>query len=178
MPQALETEVLKHTNGNSPRHAGGRPVKLTVKRFLRICALIEKEGKCNTAACKIEGVDYSGFRAHVRRKPWWQKRYLHADTLRDELLQDIYLGIMTRHATGEDAAVSQRATAWILERRWPHKFALHYTEHRTAESAEQPQYEKLTREQLLASIARAKELEAEAPVGWQPALPESSQAAS
>lgn len=33
-------------------------------------------------------------------------------------------------------------------------------------------YAELTREQLLASIARAKALEAEAPLGWQPALPD------
>jgi len=87
--QVLETEVLKSVNGNSPRHARGRPRKLTVTKFLRICALIEKEGKSNTVACRIEGVDYTTFRFHVRRKPWWQKRYLHADQVRDEVLQDI-----------------------------------------------------------------------------------------
>jgi hypothetical protein len=35
-------------------------------------------------------------------------------------------------------------------------------------------YAELTRDQLLASIARAKELEAQAPAGWQPALPDTS----
>jgi hypothetical protein len=139
--QTIETEVIKS------RHPGGRPPKLTVARFLRICALIEKEGKCTTAACRIEGVDYSGFRAHVRRKPWWQKRYLHADQLRDEVLQDIYLGIMTRHAVKEDGP--WQVTAWLLERRWPNKFALHYTEHRDADAAEgQPIGETIPAERL------------------------------
>jgi len=36
-------------------------------------------------------------------------------------------------------------------------------------------YAELTREQLLASIARAKALEAEAPLGWQPALPDTTE---
>jgi|HubBroStandDraft_6_1064221.scaffolds.fasta_scaffold589936_1 hypothetical protein len=173
MAHTLEAGAIKGTNGNSPRHAGGRPRKLTVARFLRICDLIEKEGKCNTAACRIEGVDYSGFRAHVRRKPWWQKRYLHADQVRDELLRDIYLGIITKHAAKEEG--TWQAAAWLLERRWPTQFALHFTQHRTPESAEQPQYEKLTREELLASIEREKKLALQAPVGWQP-LPDAIQA--
>jgi hypothetical protein len=155
--QTIETEVIKS------RHPGGRKPKLTVARFLRICALIEKEGKCTTAACRIEGVDYSGFRAHVRRKPWWQKRYLHADQLRDEVLQDIYLGIMTRHAVKEDGP--WQVTAWLLERRWPNKFALHYTEHRDSNSTEQPLGNLVPLETLVEDARLAAEVALQRPLG-------------
>lgn len=86
--------------------------------------------------------------------------------MRDDYLRDLHLANIARHAKE-----SWQASAWLLERKFPSLFALHFKD-RATESAEQPQYEKLTREELLASIARAKALEAEAPVGWQPALPD------
>jgi hypothetical protein len=164
MAQTLKPDAIKGANGNSPRHAGGRPLRVTVARFLRICALIQ-EGKCNSAACKIEGVDYSGFRAHVRRKPWWQKRYLHADQVRDEYLKDLYLGIVSHHAKE-----SWQAAAWILERKWPALFALHFT-HRDTNATEQPQvYRALTREELLETIRISQAVALEAPKGFAPRL--------
>jgi hypothetical protein len=101
-----------------PRNAGGRPKKLTVRRFLRICDWIQK-GKSNTLACQTEDVDYSGFRAHVRRKPWWRKRYEHADQVRDEYLRDIHLTNIVRHSDN-----NWQASAWLLERKFPDLFAL------------------------------------------------------
>jgi hypothetical protein len=178
MAQHLEIDaIIKGGNGNLPRHPGGRPVKLTVERFLRICALVER-GITNTQACQAEGINYSGFRSHVRRKPWWAKRFQHADQIRDEYLRDFHLANVTKDAKGyQDGETFVRgswaASAWILERKFPQLFALRYTQHRTGDNAEKPQYAELTREQLLASIARAKELEAEAPVGWQP-LPDAA----
>lgn len=135
--QALEAEVIKSVNGNavvvddSPRHRG-RPRKLTVKRFLAICALVQK-GVTNTQACLAEDINYSGFRTHVRRKRWWAKRFQIADQIRDEYMRDYHLAQITKHAKEGNWLCS----AWVLERRFPHLFALHYTEHRTAESVEE-----------------------------------------
>lgn len=171
---ASDPEVVKsipedaiHLSDNSPRHAGGRPTKLTVARFLRICGWIQ-QGRSNTVACRAEGVDYTTFRAHTRRKRRWTWRYELADKVRDETLQDIHLSNIARHAKE-----SWQASAWILS----HKFSHIYSTRGNADddNADRPQYAELTREQLLASIARAKELEAEAPVGWQP-LPDAAPA--
>jgi hypothetical protein len=54
-------------------------------------------------------------------------------------------------------------------------FALHFTQHRTTDANNKPINAELTREQLLASIAHAKELATQAPVGWQP-LPDAAPA--
>lgn len=138
MAQLLDPYAIKGGNGNSPRHPGGRPVKLDFKRFLRVCALVER-GLTNTQACQAEGVNYSGFRSHVRRKPWWAKRFQHADQIRDEYLRDFHLANITKHAKGyQDGETFVRgswaASAWILERKFPNLFALHYTQHRTADA--------------------------------------------
>jgi hypothetical protein len=175
MPQTLEAPSIK--SNIAPRHPGGRPRKLNVERFLRICALVER-GVTNTQACKAEDVDYGGFRTHVRRKPWWAKRFQQADQIRDEYVRDFHLANITKHAKGyQDGETMVRgswaASAWILERKFPHLFALHYTQHRTNDANDKPIYAELTREQLMASIAREKELALQAPVGWQP-LPETS----
>jgi hypothetical protein len=135
MAQPLSTPAIKSVDadvvGNiSSRHPGGRPRKLNADRFLRICALVER-GITNTQACKAEDVDYGGFRAHVRRKPWWAKRFQQADAIRDEYLRDFHLANVTKHSKECWAA-----SAWILERPWPHLFALHYTQHRPADAAE------------------------------------------
>ena len=138
MPQALEADVIKSVNGNavvvgndSPRERG-RPVKLTVKRFLAICTWIQ-QGKSNTLACRAENVDYTTFRLHVRNKPRWRKRYEHADAVRDEFLRDVHLTNIIRHAEK-----NWLASAWILERKFPHLFALHFANRDNANAAEQP----------------------------------------
>jgi hypothetical protein len=149
MAKPLETDPIKTVNGDAvvvgntlPRHPGGRPRKLTVECFLRICALVQ-QGLTNTQACKVENINYSGFRMHVRSKPWWAKRFQHADQIRDEYLRDFHLSNITKHAKE-----SWAASAWILERRWPKHFALHYTQHRTTEATEQSVGEAIPAERL------------------------------
>lgn len=180
MPQALETDVIKSVNGNavvvgndSPRHAGGRPVKLTVKRFLAICTWIQ-QGKSNTLACRAENVDYTTFRLHVRNKPRWRKRYEHADQIRDEFLRDVHLTNIVRHAEKNWAA-----SAWILERKFPHLFALHFANRDNASTVEQPIGDAIPAERLAEYGRLMLEFaeEAKAKQAQTVELPESPQAA-
>ena len=167
MAQPIEADAIKGANGNSPRHAGGRPRKLTAACFVRICAWVQ-QGLTNTQACKVEGVDYGGFRTHVRRKHWWAKRFQMADQIRDEYLRDFHLSNITKHAKE-----SWAASAWILERRWPQLFALHYTQHRDTDDVQQNAvYRQLTREELLETIRISQAVELEAPKGFVPRLVE------
>jgi hypothetical protein len=94
--------------------------------FLRICALIET-GKCNTAACRMKTSISPAFEVAFTRNRGGEKRYEHAEALRDEFLR--------------------------TNRSMPSSSG----------------------EQLLASIARAKELATQAPVAWQP-LPDAAPA--
>jgi hypothetical protein len=120
--QTLETDVVKEipagavfVGNNSSR---GRPVKLDLKRFLAICGWIEK-GRTNCSACKLEQIDYTTFRFHVRKKRRWNWRYELASTIRDEYLRDLHLSNIARHAES-----NWMASAWILERKFPHLYAL------------------------------------------------------
>jgi hypothetical protein len=100
------------------RHPGGRPLKMTVQRFLRICAWIEK-GKSNLEACRIEQVRYTSFRGHAQKKPRWQKRYELADRTRDNFLRDFHLANIVKHSEKQ-----WTASAWLLERKFPSAFAM------------------------------------------------------
>ena len=60
----------------------GRPCKLNVECFLRICGWIQ-QGLTNTEACEAEDIDYGGFRVRVRQKPSWAKRLHQAGQIRD-----------------------------------------------------------------------------------------------
>jgi hypothetical protein len=129
MAQTLQTDVVKEMPAaavlireESPRHAGGRPLRLNVKKFLKICAWIQA-GKSNTTACRAENIDYSTFWFHTRRKPRWRLRYEHANSMRDQFLCDVHLTNIVRHAEQNWAA-----SAWILERKFPALFALHFKE--------------------------------------------------
>jgi hypothetical protein len=74
---------------------------------------------------------------------WGEKRFQQADQIRDEYLRDYHLANVTKHSKEFWAA-----SAWILERRWPQLFALHYTQHRTAEATEQSIGEAIPAERL------------------------------
>jgi hypothetical protein len=96
----------------------------------------------------------------------YAKRLKKAEAVREQWLREYHIQNLK-----DNAPRSISASMFWLERRYPNEFALRRVD-RDDHSAEKQIYAELTREQLLASIARAKELEAEAPVGWQPALPE------
>jgi transposase len=123
---AFDSDVVKEIPidtvrvGNNLRHAGGRPVKMTVKRFLQICDWIQ-QGRSNTVACRAEGVDYTTFRAHIRKNKRWTYRYELADKIRDEFLRDVHLTNIAHHAKE-----NWQASAWLLERKFPSAYALHF----------------------------------------------------
>lgn len=157
MAQALASDFVKEipsdavlVGDDSPRQRG-RPLKLTVQKFLKICSWIE-QGRTNTNACRLEGVHYTGFATHLRNKPRWRKRYELADAARNAFLQDLHLNNIQRHAKECWAA-----SAWLLERKFPSLFALHFKD-RDTESAEQPVGNELPAEVLARHRALMLEL--------------------
>lgn len=177
---ALETDVVKSVqvdvvcvDEDSPRHAGGRPLKLNVQRFLRICGWIQK-GKSNSESCRIEQIDYTSFCAHKRRKKRWQWRYELADRVRDDYLRDWHLGNVVRHSENNWVA-----SAWLLERKFPHLFALRPVNRDNGQS-DQLVGDKIPAERLseygreMLEFAREEEARKAAPqpAGDQAALPD------
>jgi hypothetical protein len=160
----VDLEIVRE---GSSRHRG-RPIFLTPRLFIKICHTIER-GQGTSIACKVHQVTYSHFRFRVARSPQWEKRLKKAEDVRFALRHDFALSAII-----EAGKKSWMAFAWYLERTSPERYALKSVIRDDGANAEKPIYAELTREQLLASIARGKELEAEAPVGWAPALPESS----
>jgi len=63
---------------------------------------------------------------------------------------------MNKHAAKEDGTWT--VTGWLLERRWPHKYALHFTQHRTGDSTDQPGGNELPAEVLARHRALMLEL--------------------
>jgi hypothetical protein len=114
----IKSVSLDLVGDDEPRHAGGRPRKLTVAKFLKICSWIEK-GRPNIIACKNENINYSGFRFHIRTRLWWRKRYEIADTMRDEYFRDVHLANIIHHSQ-----TNWTASAWLLERKFPHLFGM------------------------------------------------------
>src|ERR1700687_4369004 len=138
----------------------GRPRKLDVERFLRICGWIQT-GKPNHEACAIEDCDYSRFRYHLRLKPRWQKRYEHADKVRDAFLRDFHVANIVKHSSKNVIA-----SLWWLERRYPSEFALRAVSRPGSDTGEKPLYSALTKEELLESIRASEAAEAMAPKGY------------
>jgi hypothetical protein len=156
--EVRELEVVRIGEKNK----GGRPVKLTEARFARILELI-REGTVNTAACRIERIDYSTWRDHIVQKPEWRSRLTEAEKIRDEVWRDHALE-MVKNAMPKNWV----AAMTYLERKYPSEFSLRNIVR--TESGEQAHYEALTREQLLALLEASKRVDAEAPKGFnQPA---------
>jgi hypothetical protein len=65
------------------RNVGGRPLFLNARRFIRICRHIE-QGESFSEACRLELVDYTGFRRHVKRNPKCQRRLKQAKETRED----------------------------------------------------------------------------------------------
>ncbi len=156
--EVRELEVVRIEEKNK----GGRPTKLTEARFARILQLI-REGQVNTAACRIERIDYSTWRDHIIQKPDWRARLAEAEKIRDEVWRDHALE-MVKSAMPRNWV----AAMTYLERKYPSEFSLRNIVR--TESGEKAVYSELTREQLLALLEASKTVEAEAPKGFdQPA---------
>ena len=95
-----------------------RPITLTIRKFLRVCRLVEK-GWAVTRACEAECVSYAHFRFRVSRSSRLQERLKEAETTRFHLRHEEALASVM--AAGER---SWMAHAWWLERCLPHLYAL------------------------------------------------------
>jgi hypothetical protein len=95
-----------------------RPTVLTIRKFLRICHLVEK-GSAITRACEVECITYSHFRFRVQRSVRLQERLKEAEATRFALRQEQALESIM--AAGER---SWMAHAWFLERSAPQMWAL------------------------------------------------------
>jgi hypothetical protein len=109
-PRDVQLEVV--------RNVGGRPLFLTARRFIRICRHIE-QGESFSEACRLELVDYTGFRRHVKRNPKYQRRLKEAEETREEFLREYHIANIRKHAPR-----NVLASLWWLERRLPSLFSL------------------------------------------------------
>jgi hypothetical protein len=95
-----------------------RPTTLTIRKFLRICHLVEK-GFATSRACEVECISYSRFRFRVQRSRRLHERLKEAEDVRFQLRHDQALASIM--AAGER---SWMAHAWFLERSAPQLWAL------------------------------------------------------
>jgi hypothetical protein len=110
----------------------GRPVTLTIRRFLKVCHLVEA-GTSIPKACEAECITYSHFRFRVARSARLQQRLKQAEDVRFNLRHEQALESIM--AAGER---SWMAHAWWCERCLPHLYALRSV-NRSDPSEEQPQ---------------------------------------
>lgn len=78
--ETINLEVVR----DDPPTKRGRPVRLNLRVFLRICYAVEK-GSAITHACESELVTYSHFRFRVARSPRLQGRLKEAEACRDQV---------------------------------------------------------------------------------------------
>jgi hypothetical protein len=101
-----------------PRRNPWRPTTLTIRKFLRICHLVEK-GSAITQACEVECITYARFRQRVQRSARLAERLKEAETVRFNLRHEEALQIIM-----EAAQRSWMAAGWWLERNIPGRYAL------------------------------------------------------
>lgn len=157
--EVRELEVVRIEEKNK----GGRPPKLTEARFVRILQLI-REGNVNTAACRIERIDYSTWRDHINQKPEWRSRLAEAEKIRDEVWRDHALE-MVKSAMPRNWV----AAMTYLERKYPSEFSLRNIVR--TESGDKAVYSELTREQIVALLEAGKRVDLERPKGFNPEPP-------
>ena len=121
-------------------HAGGRPLFLTPRRFIRICHWIE-QGESASEACRRELVSYRHFRWRVVRVPSYQRRLKEAEQVRESFLREFHLANIKAHAPK-----NLLASLWWLERKYPGEFALRNV------TRPDPDGDKETEEQLPAEV--------------------------
>jgi hypothetical protein len=115
-----------------PRRNAWRPTVLTIRKFVRICHLIEK-GFATSRACEVECITYARFRQRVQRSRRLQERLKQAEDTRFQLRHDQALASIM--AAGER---SWMAHAWFLERSARQLWALR-TVNRDSDQENQPE---------------------------------------
>jgi hypothetical protein len=73
-PKVRELEVVRLDD----KKKTGRPLKLTESRFRRMLALI-RDSSTNSAACRIEGINYVTWRFHIQQKATWRAELAEAE---------------------------------------------------------------------------------------------------
>jgi hypothetical protein len=114
-PSEIKTISLEVVDKPARR---GRPVTLTLRRFVSVCHHIE-HGFSIPNACEVEGISYRNFRFRVSQSARLQERLKEAEEVRYNLRQEQALASIM--AAGEK---SWMAHAWFLERSEPSKWAL------------------------------------------------------
>ena len=117
MPAESESDGIKSVTlelvDRPPRRNPWRPTVLTIRKFLRICHLVE-QGFAISRACEVECITYSRFRFRVARSTRLQERLRKAEETRFNLRHEQALESIM--AAGER---SWLAHAWWLERCLP-----------------------------------------------------------
>jgi hypothetical protein len=120
--QTVQLEVLPPLSADERDkkrpHAGGRPLFLDARRFIRICHWIE-HGESASEACRLELVSYRHFRWRVVRVSSYQRRLKEAEEIRESVLREFHMANIKQHASK-----NLLASLWWLERRYPAEFAL------------------------------------------------------
>jgi hypothetical protein len=136
-----EVQQVRDVQLEVVRNVGGRPLFPNARRFIRICRHIE-QGESFSEACRLELVDYTGFRRHVKRNPKYQRRLKQAEETREDFLREYHIAIVRKHAPR-----NVLASLWWLERRFPNHFALKPV-HRSEGVTDQPISDKISEDQL------------------------------
>jgi len=140
-------------------HAGGRPLFLNARRFIRICRAIER-GESASEACRQQLTTYRNFRMHVARNPKYQRRLRKAEEVREHFLREFHITNITKHAVKNVAA-----SMFWLERRYPNEFALKAVSRDSAQMQQLALCDKISLEQLVANAKLAAEIAANPPPG-------------
>jgi hypothetical protein len=151
------------------KHPGGRPTKRTPDRVRRLAKAIA-DGLPDEYACALVGITRETLVQWRNDPDFIQFSYAIKNVQAKRLLK--------RLAIIEAGAPGWQSVAWILERCYAKEYCrpeIQFSQATaiTMNAGESPTYRVLTRQQLLDSIARAKEIATQSPVGWQP-LPETS----
>ena len=131
-------------------HAGGRPLFLNVRRFIRICRAIER-GDSASEACRQHLTTYRNFRMHVSRNPKYQRRLKQAEEIREHFLREFHIANITKHA-----AKNVAASMFWLERRYPAEFALRVVNRQI--NSQEPVLDRVSPEQLIEDIRLAQQV--------------------
>ena len=131
-------------------HAGGRPLFLNVRRFIRICRAIER-GDSASEACRQQLTTYRNFRMHVSQNPKYQRRLKQAEEVREHFLREFHIANITKHA-----AKNVAASMFWLERRYPAEFALRVVNRQI--NSQEPVLDRVSPEQLIEDIRLAQQV--------------------
>lgn len=143
---------------NKPRRKKtGRPLRLTLRVFIKICQHVER-GFAVTQACEAESITYSIFRLRCAENPRLEERIQQALKVRFDRRHEEALASVLK--AGER---SWMAHAWYLERVLPHFYALKTVVRNEGGNTEKAGYTMLSREQLLAILEAERVVEAERP---------------